>query len=153
MNKKLLILLALAGTLGAANNDQTSQEALDRQQLVELEHGSWNAVKRKDAAFFREIWAPDYFDFGSDGRVTGPDSLNMGSMAPGSQLAEFFWTDFHINFISPEVALLTYRGKYRGTTDGKPDDGEAYYSSLYQKRHGKWLLVFTQDSNLKCAGM
>jgi len=48
---------------------------------------------------------------------------------------------------------VTYRGKYRGTTAGKEDSGEAYYSTLYQKRQGRWLIVFTQDSNLKCAGM
>jgi hypothetical protein len=155
MNKKLL-LLVFAGTLAATAQDQgrrPSPEALDSQTLIELERGNWDAVKHKDAAFLKRMWAPDYFDFGSDGRVTGPESLNMGSMASGSQLLEFSWTDFQLKFISPDVALVTYRGKYRGTIDGKADAGEAYYSSLYRKQHGRWLMVFTQDSNLKCAGL
>jgi hypothetical protein len=149
-------VLAFAVTLGAPapdHGEQPSIEALDRQTLIALEQGNWDAVKHKDATFLKKMWAPDYFDFGSDGRVTGPESLKVGSMAPGSQLLEFSWTDFQLKFISADVALLTYRGKYRGVTDGKLDEGKAYYSSLYRKQHGKWLMMFTQDSNLKCAGM
>ena len=156
MNRKLLILLAFAGTLGAAapdHGEQSSAEASDRQTLIDLERGNWDAFKQKDTTFLKQMWASGYFDFGSDGRVTGPESLKTGWMAPGSRLLEFSWTDFQLKFISADVALLTYRGKYRGVTDAKPDEGEAYYSSLYRKRNGKWLMVFTQDSNLKCAGM
>ena len=66
---------------------------------------------------------------------------------------DFSWTELQVNFLDDHTALITYRGRYRGIESGKESTGEAYYSSLYQKQKGKWLVVFTQDSNLRCAGM
>ena len=128
-------------------------DASDRQTLIELERGNWEAFKHEDAAFLEKMLAQDYFDFGSDGRESREYVLNAGLKDPKSKLLDLSWTDFQIRFIRADIALLTYRGRYRRITDGKPDVGEAYYSSLYEKRQGKWLMLFTQDSNLKCAGM
>jgi hypothetical protein len=75
----------------------SQQEQSLSEELIRLELGAWEAVKKKDKAALGRVLADDYLDFGSDGRWDIAKSLREGC--------------------------------------------------------GKWLMVFTQDSNLKCAGM
>ena len=157
MKKKHVTLLtfALASVVAGVRvqGEQPAPDASDRQTLIELERGNWDAFKHEDAPFLEKMLANDYFDFGSDGRESREYTLTTTLKDPNSKLLDFSWSDFQLKFIGADVALLTYRGKYRRITNGKPDEGEAYYSSMYQKRRGKWLMIFTQDSNLKCAGI
>ena len=131
--------------VGAASAD-------DREELVNLERMAWEAVKHKDRAALARLFGEGYFDFGSDGRYDPEKVLNAGWM-DGDTLEDISWTDLQVKVLDDHTALVTYRGKYRGKESGKETSGEAYYSSLYQKQKGKWLMVFTQDSNLRCAGM
>jgi len=124
-----------------------------REEIIGIERSDWEAFKTKNKAAIERVRSDDYFDFGSDGRMEKAKVLGEGWMAADSTLLEFSWQDLQVNFLGDSAALVTYRGKYRGKTAGKEDSGEAYYSTLYQKRQGRWLIVFTQDSNLKCAGI
>ena len=124
----------------------------DKALLVNIERSAWEAVKRKDRAGLQRLFGEGYFDFGSDGRYDPAKVLSTGWMN-GDTLEDFSWTDLEVRILDDHTALVTYRGKYRGKESGKETSGEAYYSSLYQKQKGKWLLIFTQDSNLRCAGM
>jgi len=135
----------------SANSLQERQAV--REEIIGIERGDWEAFKTKNKAAVGRVRSDDYFDFGSDGRVDKAKVFSEGWMAADSTLLDFSWQDLQVNFMGDATALVTYRGKYRGTTTGKEDSGEAYYSTLYQKRQGRWLIVFTQDSNLKCAGM
>jgi hypothetical protein len=135
----------------SANSPQ-DQEAV-REEIIGIERSDWQALKTKNKAAIERVRSHDYFDFGSDGRVNKAKVFSEGWMAADSTLLDFSWQDLQVSFLGDSTALVTYRGKYRGTTAGKEDSGEAYYSTLYQKRQGRWMIVFTQDSNLKCAGM
>ena len=122
-------------------------------EIIGLERAQWETFKKKDKATLAAMLADDYLDFGSDGRWDKAKSLRDGYMAADPTLLDFAWEDLQFKLLNANMALLTYRGKYREKNKGKENTGEAYYSSLYQRQNGKWLTVFTQDSNLKCAGM
>jgi len=124
-----------------------------RDELVQLERQQWDAFKKKDKTALAAILSQDYFDFGSDGREDRNFSLTRGYMSDEQDLVEFSMEDAQVNVLDDHTALLTYRGTYRGSQRGKPNSGSAFYSDLYRKQNGKWLSVFTQDSNLKCADM
>ena len=146
-------LLAQHNAFASAGSAGTQQS--DKEDVVRIEQAQWEAVKHKDKAAWGANLAEDYLDFGSDGRVDKAKSLSEGWMATRSDstLTDFSWEDLQVKFLDANTALVTYLGKYREVTRGKGNTGSAYYSSLYQRRNGKWLTVFTQDSNLKCAGM
>lgn len=146
-------LFAPHNTSASAGSAGTQQS--DKEELVRMEQAQWEAVKHRDKAALGANLAEDYLDFGSDGRVDKAKSLSEGWMATGSDstLTDFSWEDLQVKFLDANTALLTYLGKYHEVTRGRNNIGSAYYSSLYQRRNGKWLTVFTQDSNLKCAGM
>jgi hypothetical protein len=122
-------------------------------EIIRLERLQWEAIKKKDKAALAAFAAKEYFDFGSDGRVDSATSLNEGWMSKDETLSEFTIDDPQVKLFDDHTALITYRGSYRGTNQGKPENGSAFYSDLYRRQDGKWLSVFTQDSNLKCAGL
>jgi len=152
----VFLAAAMVVWIAAAQNHGIATPATssvgDREEIIRLERTSWEAVKHKDKATLSGLLAEGYFDFGSDGRYDAKKSLSTGWM-DGDTLKDFSWTELQVNFLDDHTALITYRGKYHGMESGKESSGEAYYSSLYQKQKGKWLVVFTQDSNLRCAGM
>jgi hypothetical protein len=143
-----------AGSLSPEGSQMTEQTVRAiRDEITDLERAQWEAFKKKDKATLAAMLADDYLDFGSDGRWDKAKSLRDGYMAADPTLLDFAWEDLQFKLLDANTALLTYRGKYREKNNGKENTGEGYYSSLYQERNGKWLTVFTQDSNLKCAGM
>ena len=141
----LLLTIAKSAAAPAANGVQA--------EIVRLERLQWDAIKKKDKATLAALLAKDYFDFGSAGRVNRATTLASGWLNDDESLSDFTIEDPQVLQLDDHTALITYRGTYRGTVQGKPDSGSGFYSDLYQKQGQKWFSVFTQDSNLKCAGM
>jgi|GEM_PF-764735 len=148
-----VLLVAVAFWPSVIRSASAQAENGVKDELVRLERQQWDAFKKKDKTALAAILAKDYFDFGSDGREDRTFSLTRGYMSDEQDLVEFSMEDAQVKVLDDHTALLTYRGTYRGTERGKPNSGSAFYSDLYQKQNGKWLSVFTQDSNLKCADM
>lgn len=148
-----VLLFAVAFWPSAARSSAAPTENGVKDELLRLERMQWDAFKKKDKAALDAILAKDYFDFGSDGREDRTFSLTRGYMSDEQDLSEFIIQDAQVKLLGDHTALLTYRGTYRETEHGKPNSGSGFYSDLYQKQGGKWLSVFTQDSNLKCAGL
>ena len=122
-------------------------------EILRLVRMEWEAVKKKDRAALGALQAKDYFDFGSDGWVDRETGLNTGWMGNDGTLINFKIADARVTLLDDHTALMTYRGTYQAIDRGKPENGSAFYSDLFQKQNGEWHIVFTQDSNLKCAGM
>jgi len=147
------LFLSSAFWMSAARVTRAQPENDLKADLVRLERREWDALKKKDATALGAILAQDYFDFGSDGREDRTFSLTKGYMSQGEDLNDFLIEDAQVKVLDDHTALLTYRGTYHETIRGKSNSGSGFYSDLFQKQNGKWLSVFTQDSNLKCAGM
>jgi hypothetical protein len=153
LSSALTLLVSFVLGLSIPRSRAAQSENSVSNEVIRLERMQWDAFKRKDRAALAAILAKDYFDFGSDGREDRTFSLTKGYMADDQTLSEFTIEDPQVKLLDDHTALLTYRGTYRGTNHGKPDSGAAFYTDLYRKQGGRWLSVFTQDSNLKCADM
>jgi hypothetical protein len=150
----VLALVAIAAFWpSTASPSVDDSETKVKNEIIRLERQQWDAFKKKDRTALAPILAEGYFDFGSDGREDRTFSLTKGYMSDEQDLSEFIIDDAQVKVLDDHTALLTYRGTYRGTVHGRPNSGSGFYSDLYQKQNGKWLSVFTQDSNLKCAGL
>jgi hypothetical protein len=130
----------------------SQQESVVKGEIIRLEQKAWEAIRKKDRAALASIVADDYLDFGSDGRVDKAHSISEGWMDQDT-LTDFALEDVQVKLLDKDVALITYRANYRQVSKGESSTGSGFYSGTYVHRDGKWLAVFTQDSNLKCAGM
>jgi hypothetical protein len=51
--------------------------------------------------------------------------------------------------ISSKSGLITYKIRESGTSHGKEFTAQAYVSSIWTKRRGNWVCVFSQESIAK----
>ena len=147
---------ALASTAigsSAVQHRTTQTERNPKDEILRLVRMEWEAIKKKDRAALGALQEKDYFDFGSDGWVDRETGLNTGWMGNDGTLITFKFEDARVTLLDEHTALMTYRGTYQAIDRGKPENGSAFYSDVFQKQNGEWHIVFTQDSNLKCAGM
>lgn len=114
------------------------------EQIIALEKQGWEDLKKHDIDPMARLLAEDYVAIDEDGPVDKAGNLK--------QLANLVLNDYTLDNIkvtvfSPDAVLLTYKGTSKGTYQGQ-DLGPKpyYYGSLYVRRGGQWLNVFTQET-------
>lgn len=120
-------------------------DTVDLEALIELETRVWDALCRGDAEADGHLLAEDFLGVYSSGFATRSD--HVGQLANGPTVAEFELYDAHLMVLSDNDALLSYRADWRRLSAGEPGSTESMYvSSLWSRRAGRWVNVFSQDS-------
>ncbi len=118
---------------------------MDLNTFIELETRVWEALRRGDAAEDARLLAEDFLGVYSTGFANRSD--HAGQLANGPTVAEFELHDARLMVISDNDALLSYRAVWRRMTNGTVGAPESMHiSSLWSRRSGEWLNVFSQDS-------
>ena len=118
---------------------------LDLEVLIELETKVWDALRRGDAEADSRLLAEDFLGVYSSGFANRAD--HVGQLANGPTVAEFEMHDARLMVLSDSNVLLSYRADWRRLIAGEPGSTESMYiSSLWSRRAGKWVNVFSQDS-------
>ena len=117
---------------------------MDLNAFIELETEVWNALRRGDAEADTRLLAEDFLGVYPSGFADRSD--HAGQLANGPTVAEFELHDPRLMVLSDNDALLASRADWRPLKAGKPGDGETMYvSSLWSRRSGRWVNVFSQD--------
>ena len=142
------------GLLAAAAIGLTSAPALAqdkaklRDALLELEIGSWQFTKDKNAAAMNGFLADDAVLLMADGvRYTKADfvkfTFDVVSFAVDRKSAE-------ILVATPDVAILLYRVTYdAGAKGAKPTTAIVAAADTYVRRGDKWQSLLYQETPLK----
>ena len=115
-------------------------------ELAELEHRYWNAIKDKDSEACNAL---------NDERmvVTGPSgvaTIDRETFAKMLQtdkwkLKSFSFTDLRVEAIGADVAVVAYKVHEELDVEGKPVTLEAADSSVWVRRDGSWrCMVHTE---------
>ena len=134
--------------LGGADASAQDDRAKLRDTLLELEIGSWQFVKDKNAAGMNGFLADDAMLIFYDGsRFTKAQmvqfSFEVASFTVDRKSAE-------VLLASPDVAILLYRVTYTaGAKGAKPTTAMVAASDTYVRRGGKWLSLLYQETQLK----
>jgi Domain of unknown function (DUF4440) len=132
--------VAAVGMLSASALAQDDKAKL-RDTLLELEIGSWQFTKDKNAAAMNGFLADDAVLLLFDGsRYTKPQMMKF----------EFDVASFTVDrasaqllVASPDVAILLYKVTYAsGPKGGKPVTATVSASDAYVRRGGKWLSLY-----------
>jgi len=105
-------------------------EDLERQLLV-----PW--VRKSELVF--ELLAEEFVEFGSSGRQFTKAQI-VGALQ-AEALVEVTASEFKVQLLSSQVALVTYRAQRHG-------EPPVYTlrSSIWQQREGQWQMVFHQGT-------
>jgi hypothetical protein len=110
-----------------------------------LERRVWNALIAGDADADRALLAPDFVGLYPTGFADRNDHAD--SLASGPTVASYELSETRLLTVSDDAVLFCYRSDFRRATATGPGPVEAMYvSSLWRRRDGRWLNVFSQDT-------
>lgn len=118
---------------------------MDLHELVELESKVWDALRRGDAATDARLLAEDFLGVYPSGFADRSD--HAAQLENGPTVADFELHDARLMVLSETDVLLAYRAEWHRLRNGTRGDHETMYvSSLWSRRAGRWVNVFSQDS-------
>jgi hypothetical protein len=121
-------------------------DIMDLDAFVELETKVWDALRRGDAEADAGLLAEDFLGVYTSGFADRSD--HAGQLANGPTVAEFELHEARLMVLSDSHVLLSYRADWRRLSAGERSPAESMYvSSLWSRRAGRWVNVFSQDSS------
>ena len=121
-----------------------SSPAMDLAMAIELETQVWEALRCGDAEADHRLLAEDFLGVYPTGFAGRSD--HVGELTNGPTVAQYELHDARIMMVSPEDVLLAYRADWQALTGGERLVRESMYvSSLWSRRAGTWVNVFSQD--------
>ena len=111
--------------------------------LAKAAHDYDQAQVKSDRAALERLLAPDYVLQNSSGQVQDKKSFIADQAAPGYRL-EPFTVEEPVERVMGDVALLGGVATLTGTSEGQPYKVRLRFMDVWQKRGGRWQVVFTQ---------
>lgn len=118
-----------------------------KQELLALEKQYWNAIKQKDSATATSLSDEPCVVVGAQG-VGEMGKSELAKMLHGAmyELNAFSLEDVHMRQITDDVVALAYKVKEDLVVDGEKIKLEAFDSSVWVRRGGKWVCVVHTES-------
>jgi hypothetical protein len=128
--------------------EATMKTAID-QELRDQERRYWDAVQRKDGAAAMEMTDDACTVAGAQG-VGEMNRERLRDMLESSrfELTSYSIDDdgFRVHQIADDVAVVSYKVREDLVVDGKPESIEAFDTSVWVRRDGKWLCACHTES-------
>ena len=119
-------------------------QAMDLAAVLELETQVWEALRRGDAEADSRLLAEDFLGVYPTGFADRSD--HAGELTDGPTVASYELHDAQIRTLSRDDVLLAYRADWHPIVDAEPGDRRSMFvSSLWSRRAGTWVNVFSQD--------
>jgi hypothetical protein len=119
---------------------------MDLNGLIELETKVWDALRRGDAEEDARLLSDDFLGVYSSGFASRSDHARQ--LTNGPTVADFELHDARMMVLSDNDVLLSYRADWHRIGTGERGAAEAMYvSSLWSRRSGRWVNVFSQDTS------
>ncbi|MDT7833576.1 nuclear transport factor 2 family protein [Aquabacterium sp. OR-4] len=107
-------------------------------ELRAIEEGLMDPALRHDPDRVAQMLAPEFTEFGASGTVFDRAAIVAALAAEGTPLGRRM-RQFRLRALGPDMALTTCRVT-------RSDGRETLRSSVWQKRDGRWLMVFHQGT-------
>ena len=116
-------------------------------QLSASENKLWEAWKNKDPKPFKASLAANGVMIGENG-VADKDTVVNGIAGMPCEVKSFTLSDWKINLIDSDAAVVTYKGVAEGTCAGTPIPA-VWASSVWVKSGGRWRAFSHQETPVK----
>ena len=116
---------------------------MDLEELITLETEVWQALVDGDAEADARLLADDFVGVYPTGFADRSD--HVGQIAAGPTVRSYELSEARMLGVSESAVMLSYRAVYARL--GEATQQEAMYvSSLWCRRDGHWVNVFSQDT-------
>ncbi len=118
-----------------------------KKELIGLEEQYWNAIRDKDAAAATALSDDPCVIVGAQG-VSEIGKATLAKMLESApyELEDFSIEDVRMRRLSDDVVALAYKVKEDLVVEGEKVELEAFDSSIWQRRDGRWVCVVHTES-------
>ncbi len=109
-----------------------------------LEKQVWGASMRGDAGADRRLLAGDFLGVYAAGRAGR--EVHAAQLDNGPTVASYRLSGEQVMELAPGLLLLSYRAEF--TVPGATETHRMLVTSIWQRRGGEWLNVFSQDTEV-----
>ena len=138
----LLLAGAVAQTEPAAKSPAKSGSALEAKVRA-----VWEGFHKKDKAAVSSL-IDDSFRTISDGDSDFGDKKAEVGEVDDYTIDKYDLTNFHVEHLGPNAAIITYTAEYSGQYQGKPVHTRGVFGEVWQKRGNDWKAVYSQETAL-----
>jgi hypothetical protein len=124
---------------------QAASKPTLEERLVGLEKQSWEAWKNRNGKFFESFLADDHLDIGPGG-IGDKAQVVAGVNSPACVVTSYSLDRFRFTQLNDGTAALVYRAQQDTQCGGKPVPSPTWVTSVYAKRHGRWVNVLFQKT-------
>jgi hypothetical protein len=117
----------------------------DLEEFVRLETAVWQALVDGDAEMDAALLTDDFLGVYPSGFAGRDDHVRQ--LADGPTVASFELSEARLLVISDDAMMLSYRADSHPVAGtAHPEPAAMYISSLWCRRDGRWLNLFSQDT-------
>jgi hypothetical protein len=116
------------------------------QQIVAKEREGLDALKVGIVELFGNLTADDAVLVDAQGPASKAQVLKN---VAGFNLTDYSMEDVRFVPLSAKSGLITYKITEKGVSHGKEFTAQAYVSSIWAEREGKWLCLFSQETGAR----
>jgi hypothetical protein len=113
------------------------------QQIVAKEREGLDALKTGNVELFGNLTADDALLVDAQGPASKAQVLKN---VTGFTLTDYSMDDVRFVALSATSGLIEYKISEKGLSHGKEFAAQAYVSSIWAEREGKWLCLFSQET-------
>ena len=117
------------------------------QELMKLERAFWSAIRDRDAKAAVSLSQEPCMVVGPQG-IGELDRKTLGNMLQNApyDLKEFALEDVHVRKVTDDVVSVVYKVKERMVVEGEDVQIEAFDSSVWVWRDGKWVCALHTET-------
>jgi len=140
-------VLLLAG-LALAQQKPAVKPDTDASQLEGQVRKLWEAFKQKDKATLSAMLDDGFRQF-EEGLSTFGDKKTEVSAPDEFELLSYTLSDFTVNRIGPNAALVTYIAQYEGKSGGEVSRGKSVFGEVWIRAGQRWKDLYMQETYVK----
>ena len=107
----------------------------------------WEGFHKKDKAAVAAL-LDDSFRTISDGDSEFSDKKAEVGEVDEYTIDKYDLTNFHVQHVGPNAAIITYTAEYSGQYQGKPVHTRGVFGEVWEKRGAEWKEVYSQETAL-----
>ena len=149
--RKAFVAVALALAIAVAASAQERQPPAKSKSSLPLEakvRKLWEAFKNKDKTTLAAL-LDDRFRLFEEGLSTIGDKKTEVNAVDEFELISYTLSDFTVEPIAPNAALVTYIAQYQGKSGGEVSKGKSVFGEVWIRTGNEWKDFYMQETYVK----
>lgn len=142
-----MAVLLLAAVALAQQKPALKPDA-DAAQLEGQVRKLWEAFKQKDKATLSAMLDDGFRQF-EEGLSTFGDKKTEVNAPDEFELLSYTLSDFTVNRIAPNAAVVTYIARYEGKSGGEVTKGKSVFGEVWIRTGHRWKDLYMQETYVK----